>query len=96
MGPAEVTGKPVELCTAETMSSGETRGPKKRATGDLIMTPWGKLLVRAICSESRKRQNRKENRGFLLIPQCLGALWMGGKAILLLSKWIHRNIQSGC
>lgn len=57
-----------KACTAETMSSGEMRGSKKRATGDLIVTPWGKLLVRAISSESRKRQNRKENRRFLLIP----------------------------
>jgi len=39
VGPAEVTGKPAELCTAETKSSGEMRGTKKKATGDIIMTP---------------------------------------------------------
>lgn len=78
---------------AENISSGERERLKKKAMGDLIMVPQAKLLVRAISSETRKSHNWKENRGFILIPQCLGALWMGGKAILLLSKQIFRKVQ---
>lgn len=78
---------------AENISSGERERLKKKAMGDLIMVPRAKLLVRAISSETRKSRNWKENRGFILIPRFLGALWMGGKAILLLSKQIFRKVQ---
>lgn len=57
---------------------------------DLITIPWGKLPVRTISYGSRKSHNWTENRGFILIWY-LGALWMGAKGILSLSKWIPKK-----
>lgn len=75
--------KPVDrpFKAAETIGSVQTKWLKKEAKGDLIMIPWGKLLVRVIRYESRKSHNWAENRGFIFIPQCLGALWMQDKGI---------------
>lgn len=85
--------KPADRCfqAAETISSGKRKWLKKEAKGDIKMIPWGRLLVRAISYESRKSHNWKENREFILIPQCLGALWMRAKGILF--KQILRKIK---
>lgn len=58
------------------------------------MIPWGKLLVRTISHESRNSHNWTENREFILIWYP-GALWVGTKGILFLSKQIPKKRWPG-